>query len=155
MPTAFHALEEEEGAGPGGHPPSLTGGVGKQCSPRGPVSSEVTKAQRAHWELCSLKCSWGREVLSTPQDLPSACDPLGPSRSASDPTPPAPVWGSDVGWPQVTRPTDSPSSRSVGLPRPAAGARSTGHRHPPPTRRQQDRRSMETKGVLLCPDPVP
>ena len=122
-------------------PPFPTGGVGEQCSPQGPVSPEVTKAQRAHRELRSLECSWGREVLSTPQDLPSTvcsatCDPLGQSRSVTGHMPRAPLWGSVVGWrkPQVTRPTDSPSSLSVGLPCPAAGARSTGHTHPPPTR---------------------
>ena len=121
-------------------PPPPTGGVGERCSPQGPVSSEVTKAQRAHRELRSLECSWGREVLSTPQDLPSTVcratyDPLGQSRSATGHMPRAPLWGSVVGWrkPQVTRPTDSPSSLSVGLPCPAAGARSTGHTHPPHT----------------------
>ena len=40
-----------------------------------------------------------------------------------------PLGGSVMGWreTQATRPTDSPSSLSVGHPRPAAGARSTGH----------------------------
>ena len=44
----------------------------------------------------------------------STCDPLGQSRSASDHTPRAPIWGTVMGWRklQVTRPTDSPSGRS-------------------------------------------
>ena len=38
--------------------PSITsGGVGEQCTPQGPVSSEVTKGQRAHRQLRSLECS--------------------------------------------------------------------------------------------------
>ena len=40
-------------------------------SSSGPASSEVTRVQQAHWELRSLECSRGREVLSMPQDLPS------------------------------------------------------------------------------------
>ena len=121
-------------------PPTFpTGGVGERCSPQGPVSSEVTKAQRAHRKLRSLECSWGKEVLSTPQDLPSTvcratCDPLGHSRSAIGHMPHARLWGSVVGWrkPQVTRPTDSPGGLSATLPCPTAGARSSGHTHPPP-----------------------
>ena len=64
---------------------------------------------------------------------PLACDPLGQSRSTSDHTPRAPLWGSVVGGRklQVTRPTDSLSSLVVGHPCPAAGARSTGHTQPP------------------------
>ena len=50
--------------------PSPTRRGGERCHPQGPASSEVTRAQQAHWELCSIECSWGREVLSTPQDLP-------------------------------------------------------------------------------------
>ena len=139
-PPPVQATAQPNPTQPNNPPPPLpTGGVGERCSPQGPVSSEVTNAQRAHRELRSLECSWGREVLSTPQDLPSTvcsatCDPLGQSRSATGHMPRAPLWGSVVGWrkPQVTRPTDSPSSHSVGLPCPAAGARSTGHTHPPP-----------------------
>ena len=145
-------------------PPHPRGGVGERCSPQGPVSSEVTKAQRAHRELRFLECSWGREVLSTPQDLPSTvcsatCDPLGQSRSATGHMPCAPLWGSVVGWrkPQVTRPTDSPSSLSVGLPCPAAGARSTGHTHPPPhaDRRTaaQWRQKVCNCALTQCPEP--
>ena len=135
-------------------PPFPTGGVGERCSPQGPVSSEVTKAQRAHRELRSLECSWGREVLSTPQDLPSTvcratCDPLGQSRSATGHMPRAPLWGSVVGWrkPRVTRPTDSPGSLSVGLPCPAAGALSSGHTHPPP---HVDRRTAAQWRQKVC-----
>ena len=42
----------------------------------------------------------------------ATCDPLGQSRSTSDHTPRAPLWGSVVGGRklQVTRPTDSLSS---------------------------------------------
>ena len=116
------------------HTHTHIGEVGERCSPKCSISFEVTKAQRAHRELCSLECSWGREVLSTPQDLPSTvysatCDPLGQLRSAIGHMARAPLWGSVVGWrkPQVTPPTDSPSSLSVGLPCPG-----TGHTHPPP-----------------------
>ena len=52
-----------------------------------------------------------------------------------------PLGGSVVGRrkPQVTRPTDPPNSLSVGLPCPAAGARSTGHKQLPHPRRREDR----------------
>ena len=146
-----------------------SGQVGERCSPQGPVSSEVTKVQQTHRELRSLECSWGREVLKevlrTPQDLPSTvcsttCDPLGQPRSATGHMPRAPLWGSVMGWrkPQVTRPTDSPSSLRVGLPCPAAGARSTGHTHPPPThanRRTAAQRRQKVCNCALtqCPEP--
>ena len=63
----------------------------------------------------------------------ATCDPLGQSRSTSDHTPRAPLWGSVVGWRKlpVTRPTDALRSHVVGHPCPAAGARSTGHTQPP------------------------
>ena len=38
-------------------PPSTTRRGGERCHPLGPASSEVTKAQQAHWELRSLECS--------------------------------------------------------------------------------------------------
>ena len=56
-------------------PPYHTKRGGERCHLRGPASSEVTRVQQAHWELRSLECSWGREVLSTPQDLPSMGTP--------------------------------------------------------------------------------
>ena len=70
-------------------------------SPSGPASSEVTRAQQAHWELRSLECSWGREVLSTPQDIPSTGTlPAGLALCA---TLPVTLWVSQ-GAPQTTRP---------------------------------------------------
>ena len=36
----------------------------------GVPSRQVTKAQWAHREFSSLKCSWGKEVLNTPQGGP-------------------------------------------------------------------------------------
>ena len=66
-----------------------------------------------------------------------------------------------MGWrkPQVTRPPDSPSSLSVGLPCPAAGARSTWHTHPPP---HANRRTAALWGrkvcncaLTQCPEPPP
>ena len=127
-------------------PPPFRRG-GERCHPRGPASSEVTRAQQAHWELRSLECSWGREVLSTPQDLPSTGTlPAGLALCATLPVtlwvsqgapqttrPVHPSAGSVVGWRKlpVTRPTDSLSSHVVGHPCPAAGAQSTGHTQPP------------------------
>ena len=74
---------------------------GERCHPQGPASSEVTRARQAHWELHSLECSWGREVLSTPQDLPSTGKlPAGLALCA---TLPVTLWVSQ-GAPQTTRP---------------------------------------------------
>ena len=42
-------------------PPTRDQEGGERCHPQGPASSEVTRAQQAHWELRSLECSWGRE----------------------------------------------------------------------------------------------
>ena len=121
------------------HPP--VGGAGERCSPRG-----LTRWRRP----ISLKCSWGTEVLSTPQDLPSTRTP--PAGGALCAAPPVFLWVSQGApqttrlghaphtprgfshGPQVTRPTDSPNGRSVGLPCPAAGARSTGHAQSPTQR---------------------
>ena len=53
-------------------PPQLLQEGWRAVSPSGSrLVRGVNRAQQAHWELCSLECSWGREVLSTPQDLPS------------------------------------------------------------------------------------
>ena len=82
-------------------PPMVFRRGGERCHPRGPASSEVTRAQQAHWELRSLECSWGREVLSTPQDLPSTGTlPAGLALCA---TLPVTLWVSQ-GAPQTTRP---------------------------------------------------
>ena len=75
--------------------------AGERCHPRGPASSEVTRAQQAHWELRSLECSWGREVLSTPQDLPSTG--MLPAGLALCATLPVTLWVSQ-GAPQTTCP---------------------------------------------------
>ena len=85
---------------PNNPPPPFRRG-GERCHPRGPASSEVTRAQQAHWELRSLECSWGREVLSTPQDFPSTGTlPAGLALCA---TLPVTLWVSQ-GAPQTTRP---------------------------------------------------
>ena len=74
---------------------------GEWCHPRGPASSEVTRAQQAHQELRSLECSWGTEVLSTPQDLPSTRTfPAGLALCALLPVT---LWVSQ-GAPQTKRP---------------------------------------------------
>ena len=81
--------------------PSPTRRGGERCHPRGPASSEVTRARQAHWELRSLECSRGREVLSTPQDLPSTGTlPAGLALCA---TLPLTLWVSQ-GAPQTTCP---------------------------------------------------
>ena len=84
------------------HPPPPMGPTalcGERCNPRGPISSEVTKALRAHRELPSFKWSAGREVLSMPQDLPSTGTP--PSGLALCAAPPVSIWVSQ-GAPQTT-----------------------------------------------------
>ena len=87
--------------GPPHPPPPATRRGGERCHPQGPASSEATRAQQAHWELRSLECSWGREVLSTPQDLPSTGTlPAGLALCA---TLPVTLWVNQ-GAPQTTRP---------------------------------------------------
>ena len=76
-------------------------GSASGAHPWGPVSSEVTKVQRAHWELLSLECSWGREVLSMPQDVPSTGTP--PPSLALCAVPPVTLWVSER-EPQTTDP---------------------------------------------------
>ena len=81
------------------------GGVGKWCSPQGPVSSEVSTAQGAHQGLRSLQCSWGREMLSKLQDLPSVRTvPAGLALCAA---PHVPLWVSQ-GAPHTTCPAYTP-----------------------------------------------
>ena len=127
-------------------PPPAPRRGGERCHPRGPALSEVARAQQAHWELRSLECSWGREVLSTPQDLPSTGTlPAGLALCA---TLPVTLWVSQ-GAPQTTRPVHasgvqswaggscrSPTHRLPQQPRgrapmPRCWARSTGHTQPP------------------------
>ena len=86
----------------------------------------------------------------------AACDPLGQSRSTTDHTPRAPLWGSAVGGRklQVTRPTDSLSSLVVGHPCPAAGARSTGHTQPP-TRANHDPQENDKRCAPALKAPSP
>ena len=86
----------------------------------------------------------------------AACDPLGQSRSTTDHTPRAPLWGSVVGGRklQVTRPTDPLSSLVVGHPCPAAGARSTGHTQPP-TRANHDPQENDKRCAPALKAPPP
>ena len=72
-------------------------------------------------------------------------------------TPHAPLWGSAMGWrkPQVTQPTDSPSSLVVGHPRLAAGPGARGTHNPPHTPTGGPHPLQKNKGAPLCPDPVP
>ena len=112
-------------------------------SPPGPVLCEVTKAQQAHRELCSLECSHGREVLSTPQDLPSTvcsatCDPPGQSRSASNHMPHAPLWGSAVGLRKTQTPPASLGPEHTQPPPPPPHANNTIDPHMPTVGPQAD-----------------
>ena len=106
--------------------------------------------------------------LDTPSRSGTLCtatyDPLGQSRSTSDHTPRAPLWGSVVGWRKlpVTRPTDSLGSHVVGHPCHAASARSTGHtqpptcaNHPPPPPRGRKQARLRLKvQALNQPDAI-
>ena len=89
------------------------------------------------------------------------CHPRCQRAISQLPLPPAcpvhPLWGSVMGWrkPQVTRPTDSPSGLSVGLPCPAAGAQSTGHTQPPPPPWTLDSTCLAHGGLQHVPRPKP
>ena len=100
-------------------PPPSPGGVGKRCSPQGPVSSDVTKVQRAH-QRAAVPCVL--QTLSTPQDLPSARTP--PASLALCAAPSVPLWVSQ-GAPQTTRPGYAPCA-----PRGFSHALEEGTRYP-------------------------
>ena len=110
----------------GGTPSPLCLG-GKRCSPQGPVSSEVTKAQRAHRGLRSLQCPWDREVLGTPWDILSIRTP--PAGLALCAAPPVLFWVSQ-GAPQTTRPERPVQPSRVQLW--ARGTRRSPNPHAPP-----------------------
>ena len=128
----------------------------------------MTKAQWAHWELHSLKCSWGREARSTPQDLPSPGMP--PADLAFCATPPV-TRGVSQGAPQTTRPMhpsgvqswDGGSRRSPDPPDPQQpcgrahlllGLGALGTHNPYPTRPQENHSPLEKNRPNVCSSPV-
>ena len=140
----------------------LSGGVKWRCGPQGPVPSEGTKAQRAHRELRSLECSWGREG---PEGLPSTGtppaglhsrrnttrEPLGQSRSAPDRSPSG-VQSWAGGSRRSPDPQTPPSGLVAGQPLPGCwGPEHWAHTTPPPPpAHRRTTAPLEKKGVPLC-----